>query len=389
MGVGWPEYTLGDLCKFKYGQMPRKTDLCDDGYPVFSGYHIVGYATIYHYEEPEIIVVARGVGGTGDVKMSPPKCFLTNLSIVAKVVSSNVNKKFLYYRLAGPKLWELRTGSAQAQITIDRLQRYELRLPPLATQRKIAAILSAYDDLIENNLRRIKMLEEMAQNLYREWFVKFRFPGHQHARFIDSPLGQIPEGWEVVPLSSVVDFVKGRKPVETRNEPIAGDVRLLLIDALRGGEPQFTAPTRLVIAETRDTIMVMDGGSSCAVVQGFSGAVGSTLGRFRTTKPDRFSPHALYRFLEEKTDEFKSKNIGAAIPHANKDYILTQMIPLPPPTIVLGFHDYLEPIQSTIEILKAKNTTLRRTRDLLLPKLISGEVDVSELDFAVPVEAEA
>jgi type I restriction enzyme S subunit len=389
MGVGWPEYTLGDLCKFKYGQMPRKTDLCDDGYPVFSGYHIVGYATTYHYEEPEIIVVARGVGGTGDVKMSPPKCFLTNLSIVAKVVSSNVNKKFLYYRLAGPKLWELRTGSAQAQITIDRLQRYELRLPPLATQRKIAAILSAYDDLIENNLRRIKMLEEMAQNLYREWFVKFRFPGHQHARFIDSPLGQIPEGWEVVPLSSVVDFVKGRKPVETRNEPIAGDVRLLLIDALRGGEPQFTAPTRLVIAETRDTIMVMDGGSSCAVVQGFSGAVGSTLGRFRTTKPDRFSPHALYRFLEEKTDEFKSKNIGAAIPHANKDYILTQMIPLPPPTIVLGFHDYLEPIQSTIEILKAKNTTLRRTRDLLLPKLISGEVDVSELDFAVPVEAEA
>ncbi|MCJ7795362.1 MAG: restriction endonuclease subunit S, partial [Thermoleophilia bacterium] len=169
MGVGWPEYTLGDLCKFKYGQMPRKTDLCDDGYPVFSGYHIVGYATTYHYEEPEIIVVARGVGGTGDVKMSPPKCFLTNLSIVAKVISSNVDKKFLYYRLAGPKLWELRTGSAQAQITIDRLQRYELRLPPLATQRKIAAILSAYDDLIENNLRRIKILDEMAQNLYREW----------------------------------------------------------------------------------------------------------------------------------------------------------------------------------------------------------------------------
>ena len=265
----------------------------------------------------------------------------------------------------------------------------EVPFPSLPAQRKIAAILSAYDDLIENNLRRIKILEEMAQNLYREWFVKFRFPGHQHARFIDSPLGQIPEGWEVVPLSSVVDFVKGRKPVETRNEPIAGDVRLLLIDALRGGEPQFTAPTRLVIAETRDTIMVMDGGSSCAVVQGFSGAVGSTLGRFRTTKPDRFSPHALYRFLEEKSDEFKSKNIGAAIPHANKDYILTQMIPLPPPTIVLGFHDYLEPIQSTIEILKAKNTTLRRTRDLLLPKLISGEVDVSELDFAVPVEAEA
>ena len=207
-------------------------------------------------------------------------------------------------------------------------------------------------------------------------------------RLVDSTLGPIPEGWEVVPLSSVVDFAKGRKPVGTRNEPISGDVRLLLIDALRGGEPQFTAPARLVIAGTRDTIMVMDGGSSCEVAQGFSGAVGSTLGRFRTTKADRFSPHALYRFLEEKVDEFKSKNIGAAIPHANKDYILTQMVPLPPQNIALGFHDYLEPIQGTIEILKTKNTTLRRTRDLLLPRLISGEVDVSELDITVPEEAE-
>ena len=278
-------------------------------------------------------------------------------------------------------------GTTQDNLSLDKLLRFDFVVPDTREQRKIAAILSAYDGLIENNLRRIKILEEMAQNLYREWFVKFRFPGHQRARFTDSPLGRIPEGWEVVRLSSVVDFAKGRKPVETRNEPIAGDVRLLLIDALRGGEPQFTAPVRLVIAETRDTIMVMDGGSSCEVAQGFSGAVGSTLGRFRTTEPDRFSPHALYRFLEEKADEFKSKNIGAAIPHANKDYILRQIIPLPPQTITLGFHGYLEPIQGTIETLRAENTTLHRTRDLLLPRLISGEVDVSALDIAVPDEA--
>ena len=72
----------------------------------------------------------------------------------------------------------------------------EWLFPPLSTQRKIATVLSAYDDLIENNQRRIKILEEMAQNLYREWFVKFRFPGHQNTRFVDSPLGKIPAGWE-------------------------------------------------------------------------------------------------------------------------------------------------------------------------------------------------
>ena len=79
-------------------------------------------------------------------------------------------------------------------------------IPSLPTQHKIAAILSAYDDVIENNQRRIKILEEMAQNLYREWFVKFRFPGHQQARFVDSPLGPIPEGWEVKRLDQVVLF---------------------------------------------------------------------------------------------------------------------------------------------------------------------------------------
>jgi restriction endonuclease S subunit len=123
--------------------------------------------------------------------------------------------------------------------------------------------------------------------------------------------------------------------------------------------------------------MVMDGASSCKVAQGFSGAVGSTLGRFRTTRPDRFSPHALYRFLEAMTDEFSTKNVGAAIPHANKDYILTQPVPLPPRAIALRFHDQLEVIQITVEILREKLRNLRRTRDLLLPKLLAGEIDVS------------
>ena len=99
---------------------------------------------------------------------------------------------------------QIATVSATTESQSDILSEFEVPVPPLPTQRKIAAILSAYDDLIENNLRRIKILEEMAQNLYREWFVKFRFPGHQHARFTDSPLGRIPEGWEVKTLGSLI-----------------------------------------------------------------------------------------------------------------------------------------------------------------------------------------
>jgi hypothetical protein len=129
MMVSWKKVQLGQICSFKYGQMPNKADLRDVGYPVFSGYGIVGASTKFHYETPQIIVVARGVGGTGDVKMSPPFCFLTNLSIAVLPNDPEVDKAFLYYRLAGPKLWDLRTGSAQAQITIERLRIYEIELP--------------------------------------------------------------------------------------------------------------------------------------------------------------------------------------------------------------------------------------------------------------------
>jgi type I restriction enzyme S subunit len=252
----------------------------------------------------------------------------------------------------------------------------KVRIPALPVQQRIAGILSAYDDLIENSQRRIKILESMARALYREWFVNFRFPGCEGYPRVASPLGEVPKGWVVQPLSSLVDFAKGRKPTETRPEPAPGDVKLLLIDSLKGGTPSFTSPAKLVLAEARDTIMVMDGASSCEVSMGSAGAVGSTLGRFRSTQPGLLSAHALYRFLESKAEEFKSKNIGAAIPHANKDYILIQLIALPPETIATQFSNQLEPIQKLIESLKAKTQNLRQTRDLLLPRLLSGQIDV-------------
>jgi len=134
-----------------------------------------------------------------------------------------VDSKYLYYVVIGPKfkgeLFAKRSGVAQPFFSLEMLRSHEVEYHhELPTQRKIAAILSAYDDLIENNLRRIKVLEEMAQNLYREWFVKFRFPacatgtagrpGHQHARFTDSPLGRIPEGWEVKRLGQLSDQIR-------------------------------------------------------------------------------------------------------------------------------------------------------------------------------------
>ena len=111
-------------------------------------------------------------------------------------------------------------GSTVDRIPLIEFPSFKVRIPPLPTQRKIAAILSAYDDLIENNTRRIALLEQMAQLLYREWFVRFRFPGHESARRVASEVGEIPEGWEVINLSTLVQTQYGY--TESATEELVG-----------------------------------------------------------------------------------------------------------------------------------------------------------------------
>jgi len=135
----------------------------------------------------------------------------------------SLDADFLFYCLRHPELKAQFAahayGAAQPNISPSLIEQQEIPLPPLPIQHRIAGILSAYDDLIENSQRRIKILEEMARRLYREWFVHFRFPGHEGCRFVDSPLGEIPEGWEVKSLSDVADV--NRLTIHVRNLPVA------------------------------------------------------------------------------------------------------------------------------------------------------------------------
>ena len=392
------ESTLAEVCSLVTDGTHDTPKRVVSGFPLVKAKEITGGRIDFEScdqisEEEHLEVVARSKPEFGDTLfahigaslgeaafVNTTRAFSIKNVALFKPNPSVINPRYLYYLVTSPAFQALakatKTGSAQPFLGLSQLRGHRIQYHrDLATQRSIAAILSAYDELIEISQRRIRILESMARALYREWFVHFGFPGHETHPRIASLLGDIPEGWESVPLATLVDFAKGRKPSEARKEALPGDVPLLLIDTLRGGEPEFTSPAKLVLAEKRDTIMVMDGASSCDVAIGFDGAVGSTLGRFRTTRPESFSPHALYRFLEAKAEEFKSKNIGAAIPHANKDYIQTQMIAVPPAAIASRFHDQLEPLQGTIETLKGQVQNLRRTRDLLLPRLLSGKTN--------------
>ena len=260
-------------------------------------------------------------------------------------------------------------ASGRQRADLKSIVDLEVPSPPLPTQRKIAAILSAYDDLIENNLRRIKILEEMAQNLYREWFVKFRFPGHQHARFTDSPLGRIPEGWEVKALGEILELNYGKA---------------LKQEDRRGGNVPVYGSSGVV--GYHDTPLVNGPG----IIVGRKGNVGSVF-----WSDEDFYPIDTVYFVTSKMPlrflfyDLQTKNFlnnDAAVPGLNRNQAYSLKTVTPPADILTWFCEFADDFERQATVLRLQNTTLRRTRDLLLPRLISGEVDVSELDIAVPEE---
>ena len=178
----WKEYKLGDISNMKYGKLPPKQN--NGSYPIWSGYRNVGFATTYNCRKGTIIVVARGVGGTGDVKISSEDCFLTNLSIAVELDNKICEPLYFYYKYKLSNLRYLDTGSAQSQITIDDLKRLSLKLPPLEEQKRITEILSSIDYKIELNRRINDNLEQQAQALFKSWFVDFE--PFKDGEFVDS-----------------------------------------------------------------------------------------------------------------------------------------------------------------------------------------------------------
>jgi type I restriction enzyme S subunit len=305
---------------------------------------------------------------------------------------------FLFYWLLANS-YEIRGIADEAahgtkRLQTDRLLKKSVYLPPLLLQRKIAAMLSAYDDLIENNTRRIRILEEMARALYREWFVHFRFPGHGKVKLVESAVGLIPAGWEEARLGELADINaasirRGEAPDEILYVDISSvsPGRIDKIEAL----PFAEAPGRArrivkhgdiiwscVRPNRRSYSLILDPPSNLIVSTGF--AVISAKGA-----PHTYLYHAL------TTDDFvgylTNHATGAAYPAVTGRDFENARIICPAQVLLDRFHEIVEPCLALQEKLNRKNAALRRTRDLLLPKLISGEVDVSDLDIDVPAPA--
>lgn len=278
-------------------------------------------------------------------------------------------------------------ASGRQRADLASIVNIELPFIPFPTQRKIASILSAYDDLIENNLRRIKILEEMAQNLYREWFVKFRFPGHEDTQFVDSPLGRIPEGWEVKPLLLLSDVTYGYAFKSKKfNSSRIGLPVIRIRDVLAGSSSTYSSedPGPKYLVENGDILVGMDGEFHMGIWVGGKAFLVQRVARFRKKRNISIGNYYLFFALQEPIRTFNATITGTTVAHLGDKHIKTISILLPSIKIIDKVNSFIEPMLKQIISLRLKNFTLRQTRDLLLPKLISGEVDVIDIDIEIP-----
>ncbi|XXX75945.1 restriction endonuclease subunit S [Sorangium sp. So ce134] len=296
-----------------------------------------------------------------------------------------MNQGFLFQALKSPfvqaELAKRATGTTVLGIKQSELRQISVPYFPLRIQCRIANILSAYDDLIENNTKRIKILEEMARSLYREWFVNFRFPGHEKVKLVDSPGGKVPAGWTALNLFEVAVVTYGF-PFKSKlfsADPVGTPV-IRIRDLVPGETSTFTTEDVEEKHRVRDgdVLVGMDGNFHMSKWSGGPAALNQRVVMFQPKAP--VSRYFIFLALQEPIKHLESTITGTTVAHLSDKDLRRLHLLVAPPALQRRFDEAVDAMYEQELLLRRRNRILRRTRDLLLPSLISGEIDLSRFE---------
>ena len=401
MSTQWKKVTVGEIAEVKGGKRLPKGKLVQDEPTPFPYLRVTDFgdngldtSAIKYIDEDAQSKVSRytitnrdiyiSIAGTiGRVGIVPAKFSGANLTEnAAKIceIHPHVDERFLMYFLRTEngqgQIAGLTVGTSQPKLALFRIKEIEISLPDLPTQRKIAGILSAYDDLIENNLRRIKILEEMAQSLYREWFVHFRFPSHESARFIDSELGQIPKGWEIKKLGELADQMRRGVPKGELDGPIryVGLEHIprqsLALDAWE--EKNELGSNKLTFERGEVLFGKIRPYFHKVSVAPFDGICSADTIVIRSKKPEYRALVTACVFTEAFVAHATATSNGSKMPRTDWKVLKDYPHVLPPKELLTRFSALFENAVAQQQNLVSRNQTLRSTRNLLLPKLLQN-----------------
>lgn len=395
--------SLGDCAKVISGYAFKSKDFAGSGVPVVKIANIkhehVSFENAQFLPEDFLAVPDRYHVRQGDVMISLTGSHVSQPnSVVGRVARyrhnsvallnqraarivihdpESLDQAFLYYFLRQKEVTHalaLNAGGAanQANISPTDVENIKLPLIPFTSQTRIAAILSAYDDLIENNRRRIALLERAARLLYREWFVHFRFPGHETAKFVDG----LPEGWRMRALSELAQITMGQSP---KSEFYNND---------GDGLPFHQGVTHYGFRFVEDKMFstaitkLANAGDILFSVRAPVGRINYTLnnmvlGRGLSAFRSR-SGHQSFLFYCLKSHFFKENLIGggAIFAATNKKELESLEVICPSEALVASFDEKASMIDAQIKTLSLKNRQLTKARDLLLPRLMDGRIPV-------------
>jgi len=366
----------------------RVVDFGDDGV-VRSNLKFISNETFEHVKRYTIssddvyVSIAGTIGRVGIVPEDLSGANLTENAAKITDINAQVDKRYLLYFLRSARgqgeLQNKAGGTSQPKLALFRIEEIEFPCPPIGSQRAIADLLSTYDDLIENNRRRMALLEESARLLYREWFVRLRFPGYEHTPIVDG----VPQGWERVPTPEAIEINPKIKLsddeehwfVEMANLPT--DSMVIQGAVMRDGRsgPKFQNGDTLLARITP----CLENGKTGFVDFMAEGEAGRGSTEFIVLRSKRVTPEFVYCLA--RTYEFRGNAIKSMIGSSGRQRVQEScfekfLVYVPPHSLLRMFSEYAEPAFLQIKNLAAQNQKLRTARDLLIPRLMSGELAV-------------
>jgi len=386
----WTVTRLGDIAEFRNGVNYNRDSFGE-------GVKVVGVKDFKDYSKPrfdeleqinpEGVVTAKSILRDGDIifvrsngnrELIGRSLFIERpleeithsaFTIRLRFISEKVCPKFYAYLFRAPYIRKGLTafggGTNISNLNQDILGNLEVPLPPIPVQKRITEVLSAYDELIENNQRRIRILEEMARSLYREWFVHFRYPGHENIPLVDSPLGPIPQGWEVKKVGDLLVKVTRQKKVKKQDYidhgalPVIDQGRELIGGFTDNLESTYTSDLPVVVFGDHTRVMkFIDFPFAC-------GADGTQL----LQSTDERMPTGLLYYTVSNID---LSNYGYA---RHFKFLKEEGVIVPSVDVAKVFTGKVGQMRKHMSVLQKQMDNLRNTRDLVLPKLLSGEID--------------
>lgn len=379
----WKEVTLGKIAIFKTGKLNSNAAISNGEYPFFTCSPETLRINSYAFDQEAILLAGNNAEGNFSIKYYKGKFNAYQRTYVITPIRGKVDIKFLYYALSLclKQLKNMSQGTSTKFLTVTILNSFSVKLPSISNQRRIASILSSLDRKIELNNKINADLEEMAQAIFKNWFVDFE--PFKDGKFVDSELGMIPEGWKVGRLTEIASYMNGLAMQKFPPENIEDSLPVLKIKEL--GQGFCGTDSDRCSCNIKDECKIHNGDvifswSGTLLVDVWCGGdCGLNQHLFKVTSND-YPKWFYYYWTKHHLQEFIriAKDKAVTMGHIKRGHLEEALVAIPDNDSMGKVHELFEPILSKMISLRLESTRLSLLRDTLLPRLMSGELEVPE-----------